>query len=98
MNAHNVSRISTTLAIIASLWCRNRRRMVFHCALASTVNSRSSPGFGCGSTGASVSSASSRLITSAIANPRIKVGVDDVGNQIEQDDEHGGDHDERQQR
>src|SRR5436190_19616792 len=82
----------------ASLWCRKRRTMTSVWLRARTVNSRSgaaaTPAPGCGpegtlvSVGASFASVGGRLV---IANPRVEYAVQQVGDQVEDDDDQSRD-------
>src|SRR5438874_3500485 len=89
---------------IASRWRMKRRRAYDHwlraliSSPASTVESSTPAGAGsipsivC-SSGATVSDSAGVVVGSVIADPRIQVAVDHVGDQVEHDDDHRG-HDE----
>src|SRR5674536_276506 len=85
----------------ASRWLRKRRRIICRWLRTATVNSRSTTpaGFGPGWTPPGVSTRSGPPVVEvpvvgplAMTDPRVEVGVQHVGDQVEPDDGHGGDH------
>src|SRR4051812_45902452 len=97
--------MNTTRLPMASLWRTKRRSTIRHWLRASTVNSRSGPTGGAGTPSASSIGTSScapvpvacrnvcigpgRFEKSVNADPRVEVGIGDVGQDVE-DDHHGG--------
>src|SRR5664279_4248722 len=87
--ANSTSRIRMTEPMSAVRFLMNRRVMTDRRDRASMVNSRSV------AASASESGTCARRM-SVKANPRIQQRVGDIGEQVEQDDEDAGDHQERQ--
>src|SRR4051794_1630616 len=95
--ASSTTPMNTIRLATASLWCRNRRTMTSVWLRARTVNSRSAgtavPAPGCGPEGTLVSVGASfaSVCLLVIADPRVEYAVEQIGDQVEDDDDHGGD-------
>src|SRR5216683_2837956 len=101
MKAASTTSTNTTRLATASLCWKNRRITIWRCVRAVIVNSRSTggPPGPPGPPVATTLTASTDVTadaSSCVPDPRVERGVEDVGEQVERDDERAGDEQPRE--